>query len=135
MTDDHEKRALEQARRLSEDPRAAERVAGRADARALRFRGRLGEAVEDIQALARLVRARVSGRYPRLPARSLVAALGALLYFLMPLDAVPDFIVALGFVDDLAVIARVVQYLHRDMEEFRQWERAQDPVSSDEGGR
>lgn len=131
MTSDPEKQALDQARRLSEDPHAAERVAGRADARAQRFSGRLGDAVEDIQALARLVRARVGGAYPRLPARSLVAAIGALLYFLMPMDAVPDFIVALGFVDDLAVIARVVHYLRRDLADFRAWESEQGGVPSD----
>ncbi|RAI40775.1 YkvA family protein [Rhodoplanes roseus] len=38
-----------------------------------------------------------------------VALFGALAYFVLPSDLVPDFIPALGFTDDAAVIATVVR--------------------------
>jgi uncharacterized membrane protein YkvA (DUF1232 family) len=41
---------------------------------------------------------------PRTPARPRLILLGALAYFVAPIDLVPDFILALGFVDDASVL-------------------------------
>ena len=41
---------------------------------------------------------------PRTPARPRLILLGALAYFVAPIDVVPDFILALGFVDDASVL-------------------------------
>ncbi len=40
---------------------------------------------------------------PETPRRVKAVLLGALVYFITPVDAVPDFIAALGFTDDAAV--------------------------------
>jgi uncharacterized membrane protein YkvA (DUF1232 family) len=40
----------------------------------------------------------------RTPAWVKAVLLGALAYFILPLDGVPDFLVALGYTDDLAVL-------------------------------
>lgn len=41
---------------------------------------------------------------PATPARVKVILLSALAYFIMPVDAIPDFIAGLGFTDDAAVL-------------------------------
>lgn len=41
---------------------------------------------------------------PRTPKWVKATLLGALAYFVLPLDTVPDFLVALGYTDDLAVL-------------------------------
>ncbi|WP_420393791.1 YkvA family protein [Acuticoccus sp.] len=41
---------------------------------------------------------------PAVPLRVRATLLGALLYFVTPLDAVPDFILAIGFGDDVTVL-------------------------------
>lgn len=41
---------------------------------------------------------------PRTPARVRGILLAALAYFVLPLDSVPDFLFAIGFTDDLAVL-------------------------------
>ncbi|WP_374634680.1 YkvA family protein [Ferrovibrio sp.] len=41
---------------------------------------------------------------PATPARAKATLLGALGYFVLPLDAVPDMFLALGYTDDLAVL-------------------------------
>ena len=38
------------------------------------------------------------------PARAKGILIGALAYFILPVDAVPDFILGLGFTDDMAVL-------------------------------
>ena len=45
---------------------------------------------------------------PSVPAAKRAMIWAPLLYFVMPLDAVPDFIPALGFVDDGAAIAAMI---------------------------
>ncbi len=122
--DRDQERALEQAEQLSREPGRAADLARRAAERATRFEGRLGDGLEDLRALTRLVGAWARGEYRTVPVASIVAALGALVYFLMPVDAIPDFIVAMGFVDDLAVLARVVHHIRGDLADFRSWENS-----------
>jgi uncharacterized membrane protein YkvA (DUF1232 family) len=43
------------------------------------------------------------------PRQVRIALLGALAYFVLPFDAMPDIMPALGFADDAAVLATVVQ--------------------------
>jgi uncharacterized membrane protein YkvA (DUF1232 family) len=45
---------------------------------------------------------------PHTPTRVRVILLGALAYFVMPMDAVPDFLIAFGFSDDAAVIMAAI---------------------------
>ncbi len=50
----------------------------------------------------------VAGYYamldPRTPAKSRLILIAALAYFVSPVDAIPDFIFALGFVDDASIL-------------------------------
>jgi uncharacterized membrane protein YkvA (DUF1232 family) len=42
---------------------------------------------------------------PATPNRIKAAIMGALAYFIMPLDAIPDTIIGLGYLDDIGVLA------------------------------
>lgn len=86
----------------------------------LRIIGRLWY---DLPLLIRFLRAWGNGSYPGLSARTLVIVAGALLYVLSPVDLVPDFIPGIGVIDDLAVLALLLQSLAQDLATFRAWER------------
>ncbi|MCP9455273.1 MAG: YkvA family protein [Nitrospira sp.] len=86
----------------------------------LRMIGRLWY---DLPLLIRLLKAWESGSYPGLSARTLMVVAGALLYLLSPVDLVPDFIPGLGVIDDLTVLALVLQSLAQDLAAFRIWEQ------------
>lgn len=135
MADEHEllQRAERQAEEALATPARVSRISDKAREKAEHYRGRLGDAFGDIQAITRLLTAWAKGRYRVVPMRTLVALLGALLYFLMPLDAVPDFILALGFLDDAAIIARVIQIFRDDLNAFRQWEKNSANACTEEG--
>ena len=45
---------------------------------------------------------------PNVPARVRGSLLAALAYFVLPLDAVPDFIIGVGFGDDLTILAAIL---------------------------
>jgi len=42
---------------------------------------------------------------PATPAKARAIIIGALGYFILPLDAIPDFVPVIGFADDLAALA------------------------------
>ena len=56
---------------------------------------------------------------PKAPAAAKGVAVAALLYFVMPLDIVPDWIPILGFTDDAAVIAAAVGFLGPILQPYR----------------
>ncbi len=60
-------------------------------------------------------------RYRRLPVRTLIAAAAALVYFLNPLDLIPDVLPGLGLIDDAAVLAWIVGLIRKDLNAYRAW--------------
>lgn len=78
-----------------------------------------------MQTLLRLVQAWARGEYRAIPWRSLLYGVAALVYFVNPADLIPDVVVGLGLVDDVAVVAAVARMLQSDLERFRLWESTQ----------
>lgn len=52
---------------------------------------------------------------PATPFRSKAILMGALAYFVMPIDAIPDFITILGFTDDAAVLMLALRTVSTNM--------------------
>lgn len=86
----------------------------------LRMIGRLWA---DLPSLVRLLRAWKKGSYPGLSVRTLASLAAALLYLLSPVDLVPDFIPGIGLIDDVVVLALLLQSLAHDLAAFRAWEQ------------
>jgi uncharacterized membrane protein YkvA (DUF1232 family) len=70
----------------------------------------------------RLVRAYINGSYRQIPTKSLLLGLATLLYLVMPLDIIPDFLPLIGYSDDLSVIAWFVTTFQSEITRFRSWE-------------
>jgi uncharacterized membrane protein YkvA (DUF1232 family) len=100
------------------------RLLDKAERKAYRDRGRILEMWEMLQALLRLLTAWAQGRYKTVPWRTLVFAIAGILYFVDPLDAFPDAIPFLGYLDDAGVLALVVRAIRKDIDRFLAWERA-----------
>jgi uncharacterized membrane protein YkvA (DUF1232 family) len=84
--------------------------------------GRVGEALEGIKALTRLVLAYARGEYRDIPRDKLLLAVGALIYFLSPLDLIPEFLGPLGFSDDAVVLALLMRLMREEVDNFLAWE-------------
>jgi len=98
--------------------------------KAEQHRGAIANIWEDLNSLVRIVRNWRSGDYREVPWRTLVFSTAAILYFLDPMDLVPDFIPVVGFIDDAAVIAWVMRAIRSDVSKFRDWEQSQpDPAN------
>ncbi len=66
-----------------------------------------------------------TGRYTEIPKRSIVAIIGGLIYLLMPMDAIPDFIPVFGLVDDIFVLNLVYRQVLKDLEKYEKWKSNQ----------
>lgn len=44
--------------------------------------------------------------------------LGALVYFIMPIDSIPDLAPLIGYLDDLGVVTAVIKYLGHELTQF-----------------
>lgn len=82
---------------------------------------------EDLRLLQNLCLAWWRGEYRAIGSQALLAVVAALLYFLTPLDALPDWLPGLGLVDDLAVLAWVLRTWSEELAAFRAWREAQAP--------
>ena len=78
--------------------------------------------VDKLKTMIRMLRAYIRGEYRDIHWKSLILIIGALLYFLVPIDMIPDFIPATGFVDDVAVILLVFKTISDDIKAYRQFE-------------
>lgn len=81
-----------------------------------------GNYLDDLKALIRMAKAWVSRKYVKVSPQTILYTIVALVYFVTPTDFVPDFILGLGFVDDMAVLSWVLSLIKQDLEHFRNWE-------------
>ena len=116
------------AAKYAGDPQALDQLVDEASDKAKRNKGPLKRAFRDLKQLIRMLRAYASGRYRKLPVRTLVLVSAAVLYFVMPLDFIPDIIFGIGLLDDAAVIAWTLAAVRGDLTEFSNWESKQGEV-------
>lgn len=78
--------------------------------------------VSQIQMIIKMVKTHISGEYRSFSIQSILLLVFALIYFITPLDLLPDFIPGLGFTDDISIVLFILKSLESDIDEFREWE-------------
>ncbi|MCX2576242.1 YkvA family protein [Pedobacter sandarakinus] len=106
---------------LLKDKKKANSAIKEALGKAVSNRGDLDGIWNKMQVLFSIAKDYINGEYTEIPKRSIVAILGGLLYFLSPIDVVPDFIPLLGFVDDIFVLNLVYKQVLKDLEKYNAW--------------
>lgn len=81
----------------------------------------LGPYLGDIPLMCSMVYDYVTGAYREVPISSIIGATAALIYFVSPIDMIPDFLPVVGQLDDVAVITYAIKALHKDLELYHQW--------------
>lgn len=80
--------------------------------------------------LGRLLRAYVQGEYRAVPWKSLLLIVAAILYFINPIDLLPDLMPLVGLTDDFAVLFMVYKSIGSDIDNFLLWEKSKMTTSS-----
>jgi len=102
--------------KLLSDPRVRREVGG--------FFGKITLFIE-------MVKEYFQGNYREIPVKTITSIIAALIYLASPVDAIPDFIVVIGFVDDISVIAYVFRALNEDIESFKNWKEGKEGLESE----
>lgn len=78
-----------------------------------------------LKTLIRMLRAYLNGSYKVIPWKTLILMIGTLIYFVSPLDFIPDFIPITGFIDDLGLVVWLFNRVQKDIRAFEEWEFGQ----------
>lgn len=91
-----------------------------------RRNGPLTEVLDSLMACFRLLRAYAKRSYTKIPWQSLLLIITSVVYFVMPVDLIPDFIAGLGFTDDAVLLAWTLKAVKSDIDDFKTWEERQE---------
>jgi uncharacterized membrane protein YkvA (DUF1232 family) len=76
-----------------------------------------------LKSSVQMLKASVRGEYKGLSLGAKLTLVAGLIYFVTPLDMVPDFMPVAGYMDDLGVLFWVFRNLNKEVSAFREWER------------
>jgi uncharacterized membrane protein YkvA (DUF1232 family) len=82
-------------------------------------------AFEKLKSLLAMLKDIVMGKYTNYSSWSLIVIVIAVLYFVSPIDFIPDFIFALGLVDDGVVIVWAYSTILKEIERYDQWRESE----------
>lgn len=115
-----EKRAWE----IADDQQRTKGLLFKAIKKANRNRNTLGETWEKLQLFFDLVRSYSKGEYRNISKSTIITIIGAILYFISPIDLIPDFIIGLGIMDDAAVIGFTMKKVSKEIDEYTVWKKS-----------
>ncbi len=75
----------------------------------------------EFKVLLAMLRDYVRGAYREIPIGTVAAVAAAVLYVATPVDAIPDFVPGLGYIDDAAVLVLCLKMIGGDIEKYRRW--------------
>ncbi len=85
---------------------------------------KIEEEFSKILVMAEIVKAYVNKEYTKVPKRSIVAIVSAIIYFVNPFDLIPDVIPGIGQVDDLSVILVCWKMISKDIDDYLAWKNS-----------
>lgn len=87
----------------------------------------MAEGVRDVKEqlllMIRFVRAYATGAYRDVAIKSMATIVGVLVYFISPLDLIPDVLPILGIADDVALVVWMFNVLEKEIAKFSDWEK------------
>ena len=72
----------------------------------------------------RIINAYTSKEYTYVPWKTICLIVAGLIYFIYPVDLIPDFIPVSGLIDDIALIAWIYESIQDDIDNFLEWEKS-----------
>ncbi len=81
----------------------------------------IGEVLAKIPLMILLIKSYTKKEYTEIPYKSIIVIIIALIYFLSPIDLIPDWIPYAGYLDDAAMIGLALKIVGEDLEKYRAW--------------
>ena len=120
------------AKKYAKDPKETEKLLQQAREKADDNQSPLKNVWQELQLMLEMLRAWWKKDYQHAPYKSIVAIIAGLIYFVSPIDLIPDFLPG-GLIDDAAVISFVFKQVHKDLDDFKEWKLQRDnTIDADE---
>lgn len=83
----------------------------------------IGKYFRDISLICSMINDYILKRYTKVPTATVITLLAAVLYFISPIDIIPDFIPLIGHLDDMVVFAFVQDAAKIDLKKYEKWKK------------
>jgi uncharacterized membrane protein YkvA (DUF1232 family) len=105
-----------------EQPEKTEKLISKASKKAKGKKKALVEVWDRLHLLFDMVTAWRKGEYREIPKGSIIMILATIIYFVSPIDTVPDFLIGIGILDDAAVIGFTLRQIASDLDKYKIWQ-------------
>ncbi len=96
-----------------------------------KMEGPVADLINNLKTVFRLLQAYFSKQYTIIPWGSIAMVVGAVIYFVSPLDLMPDWFPLAGLIDDAAVLTFVLAQIKNDLDKFMRWENEKNTANSE----
>ena len=83
--------------------------------------GLLARLYRNLKLIFPLIRDYWKGAYRDVSIKSIAIFLAGLAYIISPIDLIPDYIIGLGQLDDIAILGFSLHYLEKDLLKYKEW--------------
>jgi uncharacterized membrane protein YkvA (DUF1232 family) len=90
-----------------------------------------GETLSIVPTMASLIKKYLAKEYTKIPLGFIIAIISALVYFVAPIDLIPDIIPGLGHVDDAGVILACLNLVQSDITDYQEWREKNNKILND----
>jgi len=82
-------------------------------------------AFDSLKRLVRLVKAYATGTYRKVDRKNFILVVATIMYFISPLDIIPDAIPLIGLLDDITLMGWVIKVLGEELDRFESFENGE----------
>ena len=86
----------------------------------IRF-GLLARLFQNLRLLVPLIKDYWKGNYRDVSIKSIVIFAVALIYIIIPIDLIPDYLIGLGQIDDAAILGFSLYFLEKELRKYKEW--------------
>ena len=92
--------------------------------------GKLDEIWDKVQLFFSIFDDWIKGNYKAISNKSIVMIIVGIVYFVIPTDLFPDFIVGFGLIDDISVLGFVINQISNDLNAYKIWKQSNHDVTN-----
>lgn len=81
-----------------------------------------GDTLSRVSTIVSMIRAYILKNYTKVPKSVIIGLAAALVYFVAPIDVVPDVLGPLGYVDDAGMLTLSTKIAEEDINEYKKWQ-------------
>ena len=104
---------------------------GKAKLKSKANKNSISEIVENLTLVLSLIKDWASGVYTSIPTGSIIGIIGAVVYFVSPIDAILDFLPS-GLIDDALVLSLVFRQFQSDLSQYRTFKQQSSSSTEDD---